>query len=103
MILEHALITVQPGRQAEFDQQFPHAKAVISQASGFIDLNLHRGIETPETGPAIRYLLLIRWQTLEDHTVGFRQSALFQDWRAIIGPFFASPPVVDHFERIEKL
>ncbi len=96
MITEHALITIQAGRQAEFEQEFPKAKAVISQASGFVDLTLHRGIETPDT-----YLLLIRWQTLEDHTVGFRQSALFQEWRAIIGPFFASPPVVDHFEPIE--
>ncbi|GAB2606313.1 antibiotic biosynthesis monooxygenase family protein [Spirosoma areae] len=98
MIIEHALITIQPGRQAEFEQQFPNAKAVISQANGFVDLHLHRGIETPDT-----YLLLIRWQTLEDHTVGFRQSALFGEWRAIIGPFFASPPVVDHFEFIEGL
>lgn len=95
MIIEHALITIQPGRQAEFEQQFPKAKAVISQSSGFVDLNLHRGIETPDT-----YLLLIRWQTLEDHTVGFRQSALFGEWRAIIGPFFASPPVVDHFAEL---
>lgn len=95
MITEHALITIQPGRQAEFEQQFPNAKAVISQASGFVDLHLHRGIEAENT-----YLLLIRWQTLEDHTVGFRQSALFQEWRAIIGPFFAAPPVVDHFAQL---
>lgn len=95
MIIEHALIMIQPGRQAEFEQEFPNAKAVISRAGGFVDLSLHRGIETPDT-----YLLLIRWQTLEDHTVGFRQSALFEEWRAIIGPFFASPPVVDHFAQL---
>lgn len=95
MIIEHALITIQPGRQAEFEEQFPNAKAVISQANGFVDLRLHRGIETPNT-----YLLLIRWQTLEDHTIGFRESALFGEWRAIIGPFFAGPPVVDHFAQV---
>ncbi|MDB5242186.1 MAG: antibiotic biosynthesis monooxygenase [Spirosoma sp.] len=95
MITEHALITIQAGRQADFEQEFPKAKAVISQANGFIDLQLHQGIESPDT-----YLLLIRWQTLEDHTVGFRQSALFGEWRAIIGPFFASPPVVDHFTQL---
>lgn len=100
MIIEHALITIQPGRQAEFEQAFPKAKAVISQSGGFIDLHLHRGIEAENTATADRYLLLIRWQTLEDHTVGFRQSALFGEWRAIIGPFFASPPVVDHFTQL---
>ena len=88
-----ALITIQAGRQAEFESEFPKAQAVISQAKGFIDLQLQRGIESPET-----YLLLIHWQTLDDHTVGFRQSDLFAQWRAIIGPFFASPPAVDHFE-----
>ena len=93
MITEHALITIQAGRQAEFESEFPKAQAVISQATGFIDLQLQRGIESPET-----YLLLIHWQTLDDHTVGFRQSDLFAQWRAIIGPFFASPPAVDHFE-----
>ncbi|MBO0951922.1 antibiotic biosynthesis monooxygenase family protein [Fibrella forsythiae] len=92
MILEHALITVQAGREAQFEAEFPKAKAIISQANGFVDLQLRRGIESPGT-----YLLLIHWQTLEDHTVSFRQSELFTQWRAIIGPFFASPPVVDHF------
>ncbi len=92
MILEHALITIQAGRQAEFEAAFPKAKAVVRQANGFVDVHLHRGIEAENT-----YLLLITWETLEDHTVGFRQSDLFTQWRAIIGPFFASPPVVDHF------
>ncbi|MEZ0538104.1 antibiotic biosynthesis monooxygenase family protein [Fibrella arboris] len=92
MITEHAIISIQAGREAEFEAEFPGAQAVISQANGFIDLQLQRGIETPTT-----YLLLIHWQTLADHTVGFRQSALFTQWRAIIGPFFADPPVVTHF------
>lgn len=95
MIIEHALITIQAGRQAEFEQAFPKARAVVSQATGFMDLQLHRGIETPET-----YLLLIHWEALEDHTIGFRESSLFTEWRAIIGPFFASPPVVDHVEPV---
>lgn len=92
MILEHALITVQAGREAQFEDEFPKAKAVISQAAGFVDLQIRRGIESPGT-----YLLLIYWQTLEDHTVGFRESDLFTQWRAIIGPFFADKPLVDHF------
>ncbi|QHW00443.1 antibiotic biosynthesis monooxygenase family protein [Spirosoma endbachense] len=95
MITEHALITIQSGREAEFEMEFPNAKAVISQAKGFVDLHIQRDIEAEN-----RYLLLIRWQTLEDHTIGFRQSDLFTEWRAIIGPFFASPPVVDHFTQL---
>lgn len=92
MITEHALITIQPGRQADFEAAFPQARAVISQAEGFVDLQLQRGIESDTT-----YLLLIRWQTLEAHTVGFRQSERFGQWRALIGPFFANAPAVDHF------
>ena len=92
MIVEHALIHIQAGRQTEFEQAFPAARAVVSRATGFLDLHLHRGIEAENT-----YLLLIHWQTLEDHTVGFRQSELFTEWRAIIGPFFAQAPVVDHY------
>ena len=58
---------------------------------------LKRSIETPG-----RYLLMIYWDTLEDHTVGFRGSDLFSQWRAIVGPFFAQPPVVEHLELVGK-
>ncbi len=94
MILEHADIRIQPGRQAEFDAAIRHGvETVISKAEGFLGYAVHKGIETPE-----RYVLTIRWATLENHTVDFRGGPLFPQWRAIVGPFFAVPPVVEHFE-----
>lgn len=94
MILELADIRIQPGRQAEFDAAILHGiRSVISNAPGFLGYQVHKGIESPE-----RYLLSIQWATLEDHTVGFRQSEAFGQWRAIVGPFFSQPPVVEHFD-----
>jgi heme-degrading monooxygenase HmoA len=96
MILELADIRIHPGRQTEFDAAIRHGvDSVIARASGFLGYQVHRGIESPE-----RYLLAIRWQTLENHTVDFRQSAAFADWRAIVGPFFAAPPQVEHYELV---
>jgi heme-degrading monooxygenase HmoA len=70
---------------------------VISHAKGFKGYKVNKGIESPE-----RYVLQIFWDTLEDHTVGFRQSDAFVQWRSIVGPFFATPPVVEHFELLTK-
>ena len=93
MILEVADIRIQPGRQAEFDDAIQlGVNTVIAQAQGFCGYEIHKGVESPE-----RYLLMIRWATLEDHTVTFRGGPLFPQWRAIVGPFFAAPPVVEHF------
>jgi len=98
MILEVADITIPPGRQAEFDAAIQQGIATIaSQAKGFLGFKVHKGIESPE-----RYLLMIYWQTLENHTVDFRQGPLFPQWRAIVGPFFAKPPVVEHFELLAE-
>ena len=98
MILEVADIRIQPGRQAEFDEAIERGlRTVISQAKGFQGWKVNKGIESPE-----RYLLQIFWATLEDHTVGFREGPLFAQWRAIVGPFFASPPVVEHFTLLGK-
>ncbi|MDQ6681173.1 MAG: antibiotic biosynthesis monooxygenase, partial [Pseudomonadota bacterium] len=65
---------------------------VVSKATGFCSCKVTNGIESPE-----RYLLMIWWQTLENHTVDFRESPLFAQWRAIVGPYFAVPPQVEHF------
>lgn len=98
MILEHALITVRPGSETEFEVALATARAVISSAPGFVSLSLHRGIETPD-----RYLLLVGWETVEHHTEGFRQSEAFAEWRSHIGPFFADPPEVDHYDPVDGL
>lgn len=93
MILELADIRIQPGQQTAFEAAIRHgAQTVITRAKGYLGHTVHHGIESPE-----RYLLQIRWATLENHTVDFRQSPAFAEWRAIVGPFFAAPPVVEHF------
>ncbi|MGI4938237.1 MAG: antibiotic biosynthesis monooxygenase family protein [Janthinobacterium lividum] len=94
MILELADFRIHPGRQAEFDAAIVRGVlSTISTAQGYLGHRIDRGIESPE-----RYLLAIRWQTLQNHTVDFRESPAFAEWRAIVGPFFAAPPVVEHFE-----
>ena len=93
MILEVADIRIAPGRQDEFDAAIRRGiGTVASRAEGFRGYKVQRGIESPE-----RYLLMIWWDTLEHHTVGFREGALFAQWRAIVGPFFTAPPMVEHF------
>lgn len=96
MILELADIRIQPGRQQEFDEAIRRGvEQVIAKAKGFRGYQVHKGIESPE-----RYLLAIRWETLENHTADFRNSPAFQEWRAIVGPFFAAPPAVEHFSLV---
>ena len=98
MILELADIRIHPGQNAAFDEAIARGlNEVISHAKGFMGFKVNKGIESPE-----RYILQIFWNTLEDHTVGFRQSDAFAQWRAIVGPFFASPPVVEHFDLLTK-
>lgn len=98
MILELADIRIQPGQQAAFDQAIQRGlNDVISKAKGFQGYKVNKGIESPE-----RYILQIFWATLENHTVDFRQSSAFADWRAIVGPYFAAPPTVEHFDLLAK-
>ena len=98
MILELADIRIQPGQQAAFDEAIQRAiSTVASKARGFQGFKVNKGIENPE-----RYILQIFWDTLENHTVDFRGSPAFTEWRAIVGPFFAAPPVVEHFELLAK-
>ena len=98
MILEIADIRIPPGKQAEFDAAIQHGVATVaSQAKGFRGFKVNKGVESPE-----RYVLMIYWDTLENHTVDFRQGPLFPQWRAIVGPFFASAPVVEHFALVAK-
>lgn len=98
MILELADLRIQPGRQAEFDAAIQRGlTTVIAQAHGFRGFKVNKSVESPE-----RYLLMIFWDTLENHTVDFRQGPLFAQWRDIVGPYFATPPVVEHFTLLAK-
>lgn len=93
MILEIADIRIHPGQQAAFEEAIQRGLATVAKrAQGFRGANVRRGVESPE-----RYILQIQWETLEDHTVHFRGGPLFGEWRAIVGPFFAGPPNVEHY------
>lgn len=98
MILELADIRIHAGQQAAFDAAIVKGlNEVIAHAKGFRGYKVNRGIESSE-----RYILMIFWDTLENHTIDFRQSEAFTAWRAIVGPFFAEPPVVEHFDLVDK-
>ena len=98
MILEHCDLEIDPSKSAEFEEAILRGvSTVISKAKGFRGFKVNHSIESPA-----RYLLLIYWDALENHTVDFRGSDAFADWRAIVGPFFAKPPLVEHMTLVGK-
>jgi heme-degrading monooxygenase HmoA len=98
MILELADIHIHPGQNSAFEEALQRGlSTVIGNTTGCQGYKVNRGLESPE-----RYILQVFWNTIEDHTVGFRQSDAFTQWRAIVGPFFAAPPVVEHFDLVTK-
>jgi heme-degrading monooxygenase HmoA len=92
MVLEIADFAVLPGREDEFAAAYREAVALLSATPGFRGARMTRGIETPT-----RFVLLVEWDTVEAHTVGFRESAAFTRWRELIGPYFDGLPRVEHF------
>ncbi len=97
MITEIAQIDVKPDSEADFEAAVEKARAVFARAKGFHGFELHRSIEKPQ-----RYRLMAKWETLENHTVDFRGSEDFKEWRGLVGSFFASPPEVEHTETVVK-
>ena len=98
MILEIATIYIPAGQQAQFDLAIQRGlDEIMTQSLGYRGHEVHKGIESPE-----RYMMMIYWDTLENHTVDFRESPAFAAWRAIVGPYFASPPNVEHFKLLTK-
>jgi heme-degrading monooxygenase HmoA len=91
MVLEIAELTVQPGREDEFVSAYHQAVAFVAATEGFRSARMMRGIESPST-----FVLLIEWDSVEAHLRGFRESDRFPKWRALIGPYFASDPRVQH-------
>lgn len=92
MILETAMLNVKTGQEEAFEDAFKEASSIISSMSGYMSHELHRCIEIPG-----KYLLLVRWQQLEDHTIGFRKSAAYQEWRRLLHHFYDPFPTVEHF------
>ena len=97
MITEQAILDVTPGREAEFESAFAEAKAIIASMPGFQSLELHRCLEAPS-----RYLLLVSWERLEDHTEGFRMSPEYQEWRRLLHQFYDPFPTVEHFSLVAQ-
>ena len=88
-VTEHAVLPVRPGQAAEF------IETIIAASPGFLSLRVARCVERPDT-----FLLLVEWETLEDHTEGFRNSEAYQEWRALLHHFYDPFPVVEHFETV---
>ena len=95
MITEHAVLEVMPGQEDAFVEAMGTAKALIAASPGFVSLRVERCVERPS-----RFLLLVEWDMLEDHTEGFRGSAAYEEWRAALHHFYDPFPVVEHFESI---
>ncbi|QSB03937.1 antibiotic biosynthesis monooxygenase family protein [Natronoglycomyces albus] len=95
MVLEIAHITVTEGREDEFSEAYRSARKFVSTTPGCLSMRMTRGIESPQS-----FYLLIEWESVAAHEVGFRQSERFDQWRGAIGEFFAVPPTVEHFEDI---
>lgn len=96
MILEVAILAVRPGQSAEFEAAFAEAEQYIAAIPGYLSHRLKRCVEKPD-----QYLLLVEWRALEDHTVGFRQSPQYQEWKRLLHHFYDPFPIVEHYAALE--
>ena len=96
VITEHALLPVIPGREDDFERAFAEARAIIMSMPGCRSLSLSRSIESPSN-----YLLLVEWEHLDDHTIGFRQSEEYQRWRTLLHHFYDPFPLVEHYQAVQ--
>ena len=95
MVLEQAVLQVKPGEEQDFEAAFARAQRIIAQASGYLSHSLSKSIERPG-----RYLLLVEWESLEAHTVGFRGSPGYLEWRSLLHHFYDPFPDVEHYEAV---
>jgi heme-degrading monooxygenase HmoA len=93
VILEAGILNIREGQQDAFEAALNRARSLISSTPGFLAFNLHRCIETPN-----RYLLLVQWESVHAHTIGFRQSDRYRQWRALLHEFYDPFPVIEHFD-----
>jgi len=92
VVLEVAILNVRHGQEQAFEAAFAEARTIISASPGFGGMELQRCLEIPN-----QYILLVRWASLEDHTVGFRQSEPYQRWKALLHHFYDPMPTVEHY------
>lgn len=95
MILEVAMLQIKQGQTSDFERNFQAASGIISKMKGYIHHELKRCLEDDH-----KYILLVKWETLEDHTIGFRESAEYQDWKQRLHHFYDPFPVVEHYEEV---
>ncbi|MDG0822627.1 MULTISPECIES: antibiotic biosynthesis monooxygenase family protein [Staphylococcus] len=96
MILEGAMLQVKKGLENDFEQSFKEASKIIRSMDGYISHTLNKCFE--ETG---KYLLLVKWETLEDHTIGFRKSPEYENWKDLLHNYYDPFPIVEHFQTID--
>ncbi len=92
MVLEVAILNIKTGLSQEFEKAFSRAEKIISNMKGYIAHEMNKCIEQND-----KYILLVRWETLEDHTNGFRQSEEYQEWKALLHHFYEPFPIVEHY------
>ena len=97
MVLEVAILNLKPDVAKDFESAFKKASTIISSMPGYISHELHRCVETAD-----RYVLLVRWEKLEDHTVGFRKSDQYKQWRKLLHHFYQPFPTVEHYEPVAE-
>lgn len=97
MVLEVAILNVKPAQEQDFERAFEQAQRIISAVPGYVSHQLQRCIERSN-----RYILLVNWESLEDHTVGFRQSKPYEEWRELLHHFYDPFPEVEHYEKVHE-
>lgn len=95
MITEAAMLQVKPGQTDSFEQSFREASPLIASIDGYLGHELQHCMEDDH-----KYLLIVRWRSLEDHTVGFRESPQYQEWKALLHHYYSPFPIVEHYTRV---
>lgn len=93
MVLEHVVLNIKPRMRDAFEADFRRASSIIAASPGYIQHHLYHCLETPGG-----YLLLVEWETLEAHTIGFRQSEAYQQWRGLLHHYYDPFPTVEHYQ-----
>ncbi len=96
MVLEVAILNIKPGKEREFERTFRKAEIIISSMAGYISHELKRCVESRS-----KYILLVNWRTIEDHEIGFRKLAQYQEWKNLLHHFYDPFPIVEHFEALD--
>ncbi len=95
MILEVAILDVISGKESDFQRSFAEAEKIISKSAGYISHKLKRCLEKPS-----RYILLVNWEKLEAHTIGFRGSPDYEEWKALLHHYYHPFPAVEHYDDV---